>query len=246
MAQQYRGPESTTNWQLITGVLAVIFLALALVALLAVLGGGPADESPTPGASMSASASPSPPTGSGEPTSALPSEASSEPSPGASTEPSPAASAVPSPSSAISPSPGASPDATACSGSDDNRAFFTAAAEALTFEVYCAVLPSGWSVVSGSYRGSGGGRLEIAYRGPGGATLQLREGPAACTDVPACPPTGGDLGAAAFGDRPGELLATDNGVAVDASDGALYYIAETTGLDQATATALAAALIPIR
>lgn len=239
MVRPTRTPEPSANWQLITGILAVVFVALALLALLTILGGGSDSETPRPTASAGASASPA------SNPSALP---TAEPSGGASGEPSPGSSPASSPGASAEASPGASasPTAAGCSGSDANREFFAEAAEALAFETYCAVLPSGWSLVSGGYRGASGGRLEISYKGPGGATLLLRQGPAACADDPACPPTGTDLGEATYGDRPGALLQTDAGFAVDASAGATLYLAQTTRLDQAGTTALVAALIPIR
>jgi hypothetical protein len=147
----------------------------------------------------------------------------------------------------VSPSPGASPSgsldlAAGCSGTDDID-FFRGAAAGLSFDVYCASLPARWYLQQGSWRGTSGGRFEAAYRGPGGATLTLREG-AFCGDEPDCLPGGFELGSAAFGDRPGELRDTDEGYAVIAGEGsAVVYLAETTGLDEATTRALVAALI---
>jgi len=251
MAHPSRGPEPTTNWQIITGILAVVFVALAIIAVLAVLGGGSGDASPAPSGSQSLPGSPSPATTS--PTTTEPSTgAPTAPSTAPSVEPSVAASGQPSPgaspSPGVSPPPGASasPEAAGCSGSDANKAFFAQASAALSFETYCAALPSGWNLTSGSYRGADGGRLDILYKGPGGATLHLRQGPAACVGDPACPPTGTDLGEATFGDRPGAFLSTGAGLAVDASEASVVYLAETTGLDEAAARALIAALIPIR
>lgn len=123
--------------------------------------------------------------------------------------------------------------------------FYAQAADTLSFETYCGVLPQGWSLVSGGYRSAGGGKLEISYKGPGGATLLLRQGPAACAEVEGCPPTGTDAGAASFGDRAGTLLDTEAGYAVDASTGATLYLAETTNLDADATLALTSALAPI-
>lgn len=241
MTRTRRPAERTDPWLIVTAILAAVLVVLLAVAGIVLLGGGSGDASPTPG--VTASTSPSGPSASSQPSGG----ASSEPSTGASAQPSPAATPSVEPSAGASPSPtvAASPDSSACTGSDDNRAFFSKAAEALTFEVYCAALPTGWTVVDGSYSGRSGGRLEIAYRGPKGATLRLREGPAACTDDPACPPTGSDLGAASFGDQPGSLLGEPDGFAIVASQLPLLYIAQTTGLDQAASVALAGALIPI-
>ncbi len=228
--------ERTDPWLIVTAVLAVVLVFLVGGAVLWLVGSGGNEASPSPSTSAGASGSPA---ASGLPSASASPEPSGEPS--VSSAPSPSASAAASPS----PSASASPDATACSGSDDNRTFFAQAADTLSFEIYCAVLPSGWSLVGGSYRSASGGRLEISYKGPGGATLRLRQGPNACADDPACPPTGTDLGAASFGDQGASLLATSTGLAVVAS-AAVPYIAETTVLDQDATKALTSALIPIR
>ena len=67
-----------------------------------------------------------------------------------------------------------------CSGSAENRDFFAAAAQAFTWDVYCAVLPAEWFVDTGSFRLADGGMLVVTYKGPGGARIELREG-ATCT-----------------------------------------------------------------
>jgi hypothetical protein len=244
MTRTTRREDSTDPWLIVTAVLAVVLLFLVGVGALWLLGSGEDETaaSPTPSPSASApAASPTPSTeASAEASGSVEPSGAASPSPAASTEP--PASAGPSASPSASPSP----DATGCSGSEENQVFFAQAAETLAFEVYCADLPSGWSLVSAGYRSAGGGKLEISYKGPGGATLVLRQGPAACTDVEACPPTGVELGAASFGDRSGTLLDTDAGFAVDATDGATLYLAETTVVDRDTTTALTSALVPIR
>jgi hypothetical protein len=133
--------------------------------------------------------------------------------------------------------------AAACSGTDKNREFFQTAAAAVNWTVYCAVLPAGWFVDSGTYRGSGGGWLQIAYKGPGGARLELREG-AFCSAADGCVPPGSDAGGAAFGDRTGTLVKLDSGgwaVVVDRGK-PVSWLAVGTGLDQATFQQLAGAL----
>jgi hypothetical protein len=133
--------------------------------------------------------------------------------------------------------------ASACSGTDKNREFFQSAAAAVNWTVYCAVLPTGWFVDSGTYRGSGGGWLQIAYKGPGGARLELREG-AFCTTPDGCVPPGTDSGNAAFGDRSGTLVKLDSGgwaVVVDRGQ-PISWLAVGTGLDQATFQRLVGAL----
>lgn len=145
------------------------------------------------------------------------------------------------------PSESAGPGAAdACSGSDQNREFFEAAAAALDWTVYCAVLPSGWFVTSGEYRQAGGGRLEIAYRGPGGALLELHEG-AFCADGDGCVPSGTATGDAPFGDQTGTLIATDDGgwaLVVDQGE-MLSWLAVGSGLDEDAFRAITDALTAV-
>jgi hypothetical protein len=190
----------------------------------------------SPAAAASASIAVEQPTGSVE-----------EPAPSATSEASPSDVATESASPSVL-EPGASASAgtgaaAACSGTDKNREFFQAAAAAVSWTVYCAVLPTGWFVESGTYRGSGGGWLQIAYKGPGGARLELREG-AFCSAADGCVPPGSDSGVGTFGDRPGTLVKLDSGgwaVVVDRGK-PISWLAVGTGVDQATFQRLAAAL----
>jgi hypothetical protein len=136
--------------------------------------------------------------------------------------------------------------AEACSGSDDNRLFFADAAVVLNWTVYCAVLPSGWFVDTGGYRRAGGGRLEIAYRGPDGARLELREG-AFCADGTGCVPSGTESGDAAFGDKTGTLIATDDGgwAVVVERDAAISWLAVGTGINEDTFRSITSALAAV-
>lgn len=177
----------------------------------------PTDSPPTPSADTVPSG---PPTDA--PSDAPPSGASGEPS--------------------LTAGPSAAPSAT-CSGTNANRDFFAAIAEAVEWDVYCAVLPDGWFVDSGTYRLSTGGWMEVGYRGPGGARLSLREG-AFCQEDGDCVPAGSDAGAAAFGDREGTLVAADDGSwAVVVDRGApLAWLAVGSGMDEAVFRGLAEAL----
>ena len=164
---------------------------------------------PTAGPTATASRSAAVPAAS--PSESLATEESSSPSLEPSDEPVATESSPPSDDPSASPSESAGPGAAAaCTGSDKNREFFEAAAAALDWNVYCALLPSGWFVDSGEYRQAGGGRLEIAYRGPGGAHLELHEG-AFCADTAGCIPPGTESGDATFGDLAATLIATDDG-----------------------------------
>ena len=210
------------------------FPALFLVAVLLVACNDAAAPTPsTPAASASALAPASEPPTSEEP------PATEEPSSPAETASPP----VDEPSSSASAGPGA---AAACSGSDKNRDFFRAAASALSWTVYCAVLPAGWFVDTGQYRQAGGGWVEIAYRGPGGARLELHEG-AFCAEGDGCVPPGTELGDAPFGDRTGTLVALDDGgfaLVVDRGE-KVSWLAIGTGVDEATFRKIAAALAPV-
>ena len=210
------------------------FPALFLVAVLLVACNDTAAPTPsTPAASASAVAPTSEPPTSEEP------PASEEPSTPTETATPP----VDEPSSSASTVPGA---AAACSGSDKNRDFFRAAASALSWTVYCAVLPAGWFVDTGQYRQAGGGWVEIAYRGPGGARLELHEG-AFCAEGDGCVPSGTELGDAPFGDRTGTLVALDDGgfaLVVDRGE-KTSWLAIGTGMDEAAFRKIAAALAPV-
>jgi hypothetical protein len=210
------------------------FPALFLVAVLLVACNNSAAPTPSsPAASASAAAPGTEPPTSEEP---LPSE---EPSIATETEPPP----IDEPSSSASSGPG---PAAACSGNDENRDFFRAAASALDWTVYCAVLPAGWFVDTGQYRQAGGGWVQIAYRGPGGARLELREG-AFCAAGDGCVPPGTELGDAPFGDRSGTLVALDDGgyaIVVDRGE-KISWLAVGTGMDEAAFRKIATVVAPV-
>jgi hypothetical protein len=207
------------------------FPALFLVAVLLVACNDTAAPTPSnPAASASAVAPTTEPAASEEP------PATEEPS-------SPTETATPpvdEPSSSASTGPGA---AAVCSGSDKNRDFFRAAASALSWTVYCAVLPAGWFVDSGQYRQAAGGWVQIAYRGPGGAHFELHEG-AFCAAGDGCVPPGTESGDAPFGDKTGTFVALDDGgwaVVVDRGE-KITWLAVGTGMDEATFRGFAGAL----
>ena len=183
-----------------------------------------------------------------EPT-ASPSEPVITPEPSSPDEPSIEPVDTPAPSSSVEPSPSASAGtgaAAACTGTDENRQFFEAAAGDLNWQVYCAVLPSGWFVGTGGYRQAGGGRLEITYRGPGAAHLELHEG-GFCADGSGCVPSGTEAGDASFGDQAGTLISTDDGgwaVVVDRGE-AISWLAVGTGIDEDAFRAITSALAAV-
>jgi hypothetical protein len=211
---------------------ALILAAVLVAACLPAATPTPAATSPAPSVSES-------PTGTEAPASAEPT------APPVSEEPtsSPAVIDSPPPVEPSASASGAPGPAGACSGSDENRDFFRAAASALSWTVYCAVLPAGWFVDSGQYRQASGGWVQIAYRGPGGARLELHEG-AFCTASDGCVPSGTESGDAPFGDKTGTFVALDDGgsaVVVDRGE-KISWLAVGTGLDEAAFRAIASAL----
>ena len=133
-----------------------------------------------------------------------------------------------------------------CTGTEDNRKFYSGVAEAVDWRLYCPVLPAGWFVDAGEYRLAGGGRMEITYRGPGGARLELHEG-AFCAADASCVPDGSDTGTASFGDLEGTLISTsDGGWAVSVAPGeAFSYLAVGRGIGQDAFTAATDAFIVV-
>lgn len=221
---------------------ASVLLVLLLVA--ACGGSTPSGDAGSSAISPSVAPGASADTGSGAPSSSQP-PASSAPadSPGPSPVGSNAPGSTDSGTPSVGPSPAAGGAAAACSGSAGNQAFYANLAASVSWDVYCAVLPKGWVVASGSYRLANGGKLDISYRGPGGATLSLSEG-SFCTDGSGCVPSGGDSGTASFGQMPGTLVTTDaGGFAIVVARGQQpSWLLVTGGLDQATAVAFGAAL----
>jgi hypothetical protein len=125
--------------------------------------------------------------------------------------------------------------AAACTGTDANREFFATVATKVDWDVYCAVLPKGWSVDTGSYRTAGGGWLKIAYKASGGRRFELREG-AFCTDPATCLPTGVEIAPGPFGDREATVLQVeDGGYAMIVDQGQpLMWAAIGKGMDETT------------
>ena len=189
----------------------------------------PSAESATPGSSNAPGATDGP---TGGPT---------EQPTGEATEP-PTGSPSGAPTDTPAPSAGG---ADACSGSDENRAFYEAVAGDVTWDVYCAVLPAGWFVDAGSFRLAGGGKLEISYKGPGGQRIEMRQG-TYCAGVDDCIPTGPDAGSASYGDRSGRLVDTGGGTwLVVAEGGDVNWEAKGLGMDGPTLASHTAAFVLI-
>ena len=173
--------------------------------------------------------------------------ASPSPAPTDSTGPTPTDATLPSdgptPSDSAAPSPEASSPAAVCSGAKDTPDFYESFAGSVNFPVYCAVLPAGWSLVSGTYRLANGGHITISFRRKAdSATFQLDEG-SFCADTSGCVPSGTASGSGSFGDLSGGLVQTSSGFALVVAKGEKpSWLATTNGLDQATFLALTAAL----
>lgn len=211
----------------------LLFVPIASVLLVAACG----LTGPTATSGLLSSPTPGSPSGSPDSSSTAPSDTPS-PTPGLTT-PTPQPSQTP----LSSPNPAA-----ACSGSAANQNFFTSAAQSMSWDVYCAVLPSGWFVDAGTFRLKDGGSLDVAYKGPNGARFELQEGSFCTSGLSACSPHDRVIGPAAFGDRQGGLdsLGPNLGYAIYVNPGqAPAWQAVGTGLDQATFTGFGAALVKV-
>lgn len=164
--------------------------------------------------------------------------------------PSASASIVPSPTDVVGPSPtnvdespSPSSSASVCSGAKDTPDFYEAFAGSVSFPVYCAVLPAGWSLVSGQYRLANGGHITISFRRKAdSATFELDEG-SFCSDSTGCVPAGTASGSGPFGDLSGNLVQTTGGFALVVAKGEKpSWLAIGNGLDQAAFLALTGAL----
>jgi hypothetical protein len=165
-------------------------------------------------------------------------------------EPSASASIGPSPTDVVQPSPtdtdespSPSNSASVCSGAKDTPDFYEAFAGSVSFPVYCAVLPGGWSLVSGQYRLANGGHITISFRRKAdSATFELDEG-SLCSDGTGCVPAGTASGSGPFGDLSGNLVQTSTGFALVVAKGEKpSWLAIGNGLDQAAFLALTGAL----
>ena len=163
-------------------------------------------------------------------------------------EPAPSAAATPDPATeepTSEPEPTDAPAEGACTGNDENLAFYAEFAVVVDWTVYCPALPRGWFVGTGQWRQADGGRLEISYRGPNGAGLMLQEG-SFCPGEGDCVPGGEDLGPTPFGDRDATLVATADGWAIVVGRGERpSWLLTVTGVDEAGARAIAADLVSV-
>ncbi|HEX7490271.1 MAG TPA: hypothetical protein VF337_01040, partial [Candidatus Limnocylindrales bacterium] len=125
-------------------------------------------------------------------------------------------------------------------------AFFSEASNALSFDVYCAVLPSSWWLSATEYRQPDGGYMTISYKNNSGAVITVGEGNF-CAGVATCWDSASDLGSASFGDLPGSLKTLAGGqfaVFVNPRTSLAYQITGK-GMSQAAFVAMAAAMVKV-
>lgn len=206
-----------------------LVVAAALALVMAACGGA---ASPTPTSPAPSGATPSEPGTTTEPTAEPTTPPTPEPTEPPTEVPTdePTAEPTEAPTEEPTEEPTSPGGAAACTGNDENRAFYQAVADAVAWDVYCPVLPKGWYVDSGAFRLASGGRMEIAYRGPVGQRIALRQG-AFCTDDGGCAPDGTDTGAASYGGQPARLVEVDRAWVVYAEGDGVAWDARGTGMD---------------
>jgi hypothetical protein len=165
--------------------------------------------------------------------------------------PSPTPEAAPTETIAATPTPTPTPEASptsraaGCTGSADNQAFFADAAAALSFHVYCAVLPSGWWLQTASYVLPAGGFLQAEYKSSGGAGFSLWEN-GWCPPGHACIAHGPQIAAATFGGLAGTLHLNTGTYTLEVGTWAHpLYLMVGSGMSQAQFVAYAKALIKV-
>jgi len=167
--------------------------------------------------------------------------ATSTPTAAATSTPTPATTATSSPTPAASPTSAAA----ACTGSAANKAFFLDAASKLTFDVYCAKLPSTWWLETASYVLPDGGYLEAHYKNAGGAELGLREG-RWCPPGYFCSAPGATIGPASFDGLAGTLYLNNTTYTLQVGTYANpEYLMVGHGMTQAQFVAWAAAMVKV-
>jgi hypothetical protein len=152
---------------------------------------------------------------------------------------------TPTPADTPSPSPTPSPTsaAAACTGTADQKAYLAGAAAVTHFDVYCAVLPAGWWLDSGSAPNPDW--LDITYKSSGGAVIILWEG-GWCPAGHACAEEGGPVGPASFGGLTGTLYSDVTSFFIHVGTFAdQKYKMSGQGMTEAQFRAWAAALVKV-
>jgi hypothetical protein len=82
----------------------------------------------------------------------------------------------------------------------------------MSWTVYCAVLPSGWSLANATSTYNSGGQIMANYQKSGGATFHLEEGQICGASGTGCTVKGSHIGSVKFGDRNGEMYDLGSGI----------------------------------
>ena len=163
--------------------------SLVLAAILIAACGSTPTPAPTqaPQASVAATDSPTP-----EPVATATPEITLAPTVGPSVAPSESPSE--SPIATLAPTSPPASGGSVCSGKANFKSFFTDAANALKFDVYCAVLPSDWWGQDANYTAKNGGMYLVTYQNPRGHALVIIGGylcpmlmTGSCMDKPPVP-----------------------------------------------------------
>ncbi len=153
-----------------------------------------------------------------------------------------------------SPTPEASPTATApivpalpsslCSGTADNKSFWSQAANKMSWDVYCPVFPAGWAVKAGNFEQGAGGKITMTYKGPRSAIVELDEGNFCFGAADVCGPSATTVGPVFLADMAATLVTLQGGGnAIYVAPGTTHaYLLSGTGIAQETLLSFAAAL----
>jgi hypothetical protein len=154
--------------------------------------------------------------------------------------------ATPAPTDTPAPTAASGSGVAACTGTAEHQAFFKEASSLLSFDAYCAALPSSWWLQNTQYQLPNGGQLTIEYKNAHGGLISVGEGNF-CSGAPLCWTSSSDLGAASFGDLSGSLKLRSGSVyAVYVSPGTTHgYQIVGSGVSQADLAAFAAAMVKI-
>jgi hypothetical protein len=119
-----------------------------------------------------------------------------------------------------------------CTHTSSNPTWFEDQVSHVNWTVYCAVLPSGWSVESASATYNNGGQLGVTYHHSSGAIFQLQEGQICGSAGTGCTISGSHIGSVQFGDRTGDMYDVGSGVVAVwvTSGGAIVYYVISSGV----------------
>jgi len=171
-----------------------------------------------------------------------------EATPSPTAEQSPSESPAESPSASPSESPSAAPTspAASCTGSEAHKEYFVNAAKDLPWDVYCAVLPSGWWLQEAYYHRADE-YLFVRYRNNAGVEVLLLEG-RLCDVLSTCMDMFPVLDSASFDGLAGTMRGIGGGgrgVFVNPHSVPGYAFVNITGLSQAKVAEYAAAVIKV-